>query len=211
MAESTGGSSNHSGSEPLLPEDRPWKFTQWFRKMQNDGNPEAIAEDANFITSVEFDDKGSYLATGDRSGNVVILTNDEEKAKEKEESVHYSFFSEFQSHEIEFDFVRSQQIEQRINQIKWGPKTNDSIFLLATNDRQIKLWKVTEREPLHYVNWNIIPPGGLNPNPGQTFPMDFPALNLRQRIIDELRVPKMIKEPLSTVTMLKKIILLRGT
>ena len=64
MAESTGESSNHSGSEALLPEERPWKFTQWFRKMQNDGNPEAIAEDANFITSVEFDDKGSYLATG---------------------------------------------------------------------------------------------------------------------------------------------------
>ena len=64
MAESTGGESAEAGSEYASEKDKPWKFTQWFRKMQNDGNPDVVTEDANFITAVEFDDTGSYLATG---------------------------------------------------------------------------------------------------------------------------------------------------
>ena len=64
MAESTGGSVEDVEEENNVEKDKSWKFTQWFRKMQNDANPDGVTEDANFITAVEFDDAGDYLATG---------------------------------------------------------------------------------------------------------------------------------------------------
>lgn len=45
----------------------------------------------------------------------------------------YKFFTEFQSHEAEFDYLKSLEIEEKINAIKWCPRVNDALFLLATN------------------------------------------------------------------------------
>ena len=45
----------------------------------------------------------------------------------------YKFFTEFQSHEAEFDYLKSLEIEEKINATKWCPRVNDSLFLLATN------------------------------------------------------------------------------
>lgn len=134
-----------------------WKFTQWFRKMQNTANRQDEGDDYDHLTAVEFDDTGRFLATGDKSGNIVILENDSTKTNNQKNQVHYSFFGEFTSHYPDFDFVRSQQIEEKINQIKFGRQTNDALFLLTTNDRQIKLWKVKETEQYKLVNWNIDP------------------------------------------------------
>jgi hypothetical protein len=47
--------------------------------------------------------------------------------------VEYRFFAEFQSHEPEFDYLKSLEIEEKINQIKWCKKSNNSLFLLSTN------------------------------------------------------------------------------
>lgn len=45
----------------------------------------------------------------------------------------YKFFTEFQSHETEFDYLKSLEIEEKINAIKWCPRANGALFLLSTN------------------------------------------------------------------------------
>ncbi len=60
----------------------------------------------------------------------------------------FSFFAEFQSHTAEFDYLKSQEIEEKINRIAWCQRANDALLLLTTNDRTIKLWKLQERAAL---------------------------------------------------------------
>lgn len=42
-------------------------------------------------------------------------------------------FFQFQSHEPEFDYLKSTEIEEKINQIKFGPSLGDKLFILSTN------------------------------------------------------------------------------
>lgn len=58
----------------------------------------------------------------------------------------YNVYSTFQSHEPEFDYLKSLEIEEKINKIRWLRRKNPSHFLLSTNDKTIKLWKVSERD-----------------------------------------------------------------
>ena len=58
----------------------------------------------------------------------------------------YNVYSTFQSHEPEFDYLKSLEIEERINKIRWLKRKNAAHFLLSTNDKTIKLWKVSERD-----------------------------------------------------------------
>lgn len=58
----------------------------------------------------------------------------------------YKFYTEFQSHEPEFDYLKSLEIEEKINKIKWCRRQNSAHFLLSTNDKTIKLWKVFEKQ-----------------------------------------------------------------
>lgn len=48
-------------------------------------------------------------------------------------AVNYNVYSTFQSHEPEFDYLKSLEIEEKINQIKWVHRKNNSHFLLSTN------------------------------------------------------------------------------
>ncbi|KAL0927967.1 hypothetical protein M5K25_002195 [Dendrobium thyrsiflorum] len=54
----------------------------------------------------------------------------------------YAYKAEFQSHEPEFDYLRSLEIGEKINKLRWCAASNNSLFFLSTNDRTIKLWKV---------------------------------------------------------------------
>lgn len=58
----------------------------------------------------------------------------------------YNVYSTFQSHEAEFDYLKSLEIEEKINKIRWLKRRNPAHFLLTTNDKTIKLWKVSERD-----------------------------------------------------------------
>jgi len=58
----------------------------------------------------------------------------------------YNVYSTFQSHEAEFDYLKSLEIEEKINKIRWLKRRNPAHFLLSTNDKTIKLWKVAERD-----------------------------------------------------------------
>jgi hypothetical protein len=56
------------------------------------------------------------------------------KSKKKEtKTPEYKFFVEFQSHEPEFDYLKSLEIEEKINKIKWLNRNSNGHFLLTTN------------------------------------------------------------------------------
>ncbi|XP_042622162.1 serine/threonine-protein phosphatase 2A 55 kDa regulatory subunit B beta isoform-like, partial [Cyprinus carpio] len=67
-------------------------------------------------------------------------------SEELGESGEYNVYSTFQSHEPDFDYLKSLEIEEKINKIRWLPQQNAAHFLLSTNDKTIKLWKVSERD-----------------------------------------------------------------
>ncbi|OGE50991.1 hypothetical protein PENARI_c015G01819 [Penicillium arizonense] len=137
-----------------------WKFTQCFGDKGDveditEGNyqlpshsagqstPSASTDmctPADIISTVEFDHTGNYLATGDKGGRVVLFERNETK-----KTCEYKFHTEFQSHEPEFDYLKSLEIEEKINKIKWCRRQNASHFLLSTNDKTIKLWKVFDK------------------------------------------------------------------
>ena len=45
----------------------------------------------------------------------------------------YNVYSTFQSHEPEFDYLKSLEIEEKINKIRWLRRKNPAHFLLSTN------------------------------------------------------------------------------
>ncbi|KAJ3262320.1 protein phosphatase 2A regulatory subunit cdc55 [Boothiomyces macroporosus] len=110
--------------------DNGWKFSQCFGEKA----------ESNDIVEVQFDHTGDYLATGDYGGRIVLFErNDGKKACE------YRFLAEFQSHLGEFDYLKSCDIEERINRIAWLKRSNNAHMLLSTNDKTIKLWKISSK------------------------------------------------------------------
>jgi len=117
-------------------EDIDWQFCQVFGEPSFDEVTEV-----DIVSAVSFDSSGEYLAAGDKGGRVVIFQREESE----ETLCEYKFFAEFQSHEPEFDYLKSLEIEEKINQIKWCSSHNQSLFLLTTNDKTIKLWKIYDK------------------------------------------------------------------
>ena len=58
----------------------------------------------DIVSAIEFDQTGDYLAAGDRGGRVVLF----EREKSKDKGTHFKFFYEFQSHDPEFDYLKSR-------------------------------------------------------------------------------------------------------
>jgi serine/threonine-protein phosphatase 2A regulatory subunit B len=88
----------------------------------------------------------------------------------QKKTCEYKFHTEFQSHEPEFDYLKSLEIEEKINKIKWCKRQNASHYLLSTNDKTIKLWKVFEKSLKVVAENNLSheltpagPPGGGAP------------------------------------------------
>ncbi|RVW52914.1 Serine/threonine protein phosphatase 2A 55 kDa regulatory subunit B beta isoform [Vitis vinifera] len=105
------------------------------------------------ISAMEFEKSGDYLAVGDRGGRVVVFERKDEKdwhSRNELEQLDFTtiqhpifhYKTEFQSHEPEFDYLRSLEIEEKINKVRWCATPNGSLFILSTNDKTIKLWKV---------------------------------------------------------------------
>jgi serine/threonine-protein phosphatase 2A regulatory subunit B len=117
--------------------EQQWCFSQVKGTADDD-----IAE-ADIISCVEFNRDGELLATGDKGGRVVIFQRD--RSADKESDCDYNVYSTFQSHEPEFDYLKSLEIEEKINKIQWLTRSNPAHFLLSTNDKTVKLWKVSEK------------------------------------------------------------------
>ncbi|ABN65420.2 Protein phosphatase PP2A regulatory subunit B (PR55) (Cell division control protein 55) [Scheffersomyces stipitis CBS 6054] len=156
--------------------EESWKFSQCFGDK---GDIENITE-ADIISTVEFDHTGDFLATGDKGGRVVLFERNQSK---KKSNCEYKFFTEFQSHDAEFDYLKSLEIEEKINKIKWLRSSNNSLYLLSTNDKTIKLWKVMERQ-IKLVNENNL--NGLNHLPSKNITINnlkLPQLQLHDKLI----------------------------
>ncbi|KAI9222655.1 hypothetical protein BC828DRAFT_345795, partial [Blastocladiella britannica] len=150
-----------------------WKFAQCFGDK---GDLEDITE-ADIISAVEFDHSGDYLATGDRGGRVVLFERNEGKR-----GCEYKFYTEFQSHEPEFDYLKSLEIEEKINKIKWLRKQNSAHFLLSTNDKTIKLWKVYEKA-IKVVSEVNVPESGALPAHFSPADLKFPVMTHHDNIV----------------------------
>jgi serine/threonine-protein phosphatase 2A regulatory subunit B len=59
---------------------------------------------------------------------------------------NFEFWTQFQSHDGEFDYLKSMEIEEKINQIRWCRRMNGGHRLIATNDKTIKIWRIYEKE-----------------------------------------------------------------
>jgi len=133
-----------------------WRLSQVFG---GDKAPEDEIPEADIVNCIQFNETGEFLAAGDKGGRIVIFERSDPPAKastsaagseESEKKKHrrnnpkaeFKFFAEFQSHELEFDYLKSMEIEEKINRIRFLPRSNDSLMLLTTNDKTLKLWKV---------------------------------------------------------------------
>lgn len=77
--------------------------------------------------------------------------------------VFYKKMTEFQSHEREFDYLKSMEIEERVNQVKWFQSESSSLNLLSTNDKQIKLWSIKNSKAKNITNFNFRPNMNVRP------------------------------------------------
>lgn len=87
----------------------------------------------------------------------------------------YNVYSTFQSHEPEFDYLKSLEIEEKINKIRWLKRKNQAHFLLSTNDKTIKLWKVSERDK-RVEGYNTKEENGVIRDPNLITALRVPAI-----------------------------------
>jgi len=167
-----------SSSDP-----QEWKFCQVF----GDRSPVEEVSDVDIVSAVEFDESGDYIATGDRGGRVVIFEKSQEKhssSKKKDvKNPEYKFFVEFQSHEPEFDYLKSLEIEEKINKIKWLNRSSNAHFLLTTNDKTIKLWKVFDKKVKQISNINIANGNTNSKAPPAIQTLKMPRLQTRETVV----------------------------
>ncbi|GIQ85052.1 protein phosphatase 2A regulatory subunit PR55 [Kipferlia bialata] len=97
-----------------------WKFCQVF----GDNNPTELIQDDDVISQIRFNQDGKYLAAGDMGGRIVVFERIQHskpyrrrKNKVLYPNVEYSFFFEFQSHEPEFDNLRSIEIDEKVRSV----------------------------------------------------------------------------------------------
>ncbi|XRB24580.1 serine/threonine-protein phosphatase 2A 55 kDa regulatory subunit B [Pseudoscourfieldia marina] len=160
--------SDSSSSNPLC-----FTFSQCFGER----SPGEEVHEADLISALEFSHDGEHLATGDRGGRVVLFERVDDDDAEcapnaacspddlangkvrrrhgNKRRTEFRYSTEFQSHEPEFDFLKSLEIEEKINQIRWCNGTNNSHFLLSANDKTVKLWKVYEKKVRDVAEYNV--------------------------------------------------------
>lgn len=139
----TASSSATDACESNENEEIHWRFSQ----IKGNIESEESSTDADIISCVEFSHDGELLATGDKGGRVVIFQRDQSGVYLNGiRTSEYDVYSTFQSHGPEFDYLKSLEIEEKINQIKWLKKKNAANFIISTNDKTVKLWKISERE-----------------------------------------------------------------
>lgn len=106
------------------------------------------------LSSLAFDQTGDYISVGDKGGRVILFKKSQ-GSKSSGKSIDYAYFSEIQSHESEFDELKSVEIEEKINRIEWLNRHYKGLFMLTTNDKKIKLWKVFNKEEKKAYGFNL--------------------------------------------------------
>nr|VDC63780.1 unnamed protein product [Brassica rapa] len=164
------GAAASSAGSPL-----EWRFSQVFGERTAGEEVQEGNHWLDIISAIEFDKSGDHLATGDRGGRVVLFertdTKDRGGSRRDAEQMDYAvkhpefrYKTEFQSHEPEFDYLKSLEIEEKINKIRWCQPANGALFLLSTNDKTIKYWKVQEKKIKKISEMNIDPSKAFGDN-----------------------------------------------
>jgi len=117
-----------------------WKFTQVF----GDKSTACSVADEDVISAMSFDTTGNYLSLGDKAGRLIIFQRNPNKNKKG--GVEFQYFAELQSHMREFDYLKSADIEEKINAIQWLRPVGKNMFVVTTNDKTIKLWKLSDKQ-----------------------------------------------------------------
>ncbi|XP_058228097.1 serine/threonine protein phosphatase 2A 55 kDa regulatory subunit B beta isoform isoform X2 [Rhododendron vialii] len=159
------GGEEVAGAAAGPPPPLEWKFSQVFGERTAGEE----VQEVDIISAIEFDKTGDHLATGDRGGRVVLFERTDRKedggSRRDLERTDYPisrhpefrYKTEFQSHEPEFDYLKSLEIEEKINKIRWCQMANGALFLLSTNDKTIKFWKVQEKKVKKISEMNVDP------------------------------------------------------
>ena len=97
----------------------------------------------DLISAVEYDPTGQFIALGDTGGRITILErNNVQEPGQKKGSTEVRLHTRFQSHLPEFDYLKSVEIEEKINPMVWLKRINQHNMMLAANDKTIKMWKI---------------------------------------------------------------------
>jgi hypothetical protein len=70
-------------------------------------------------------------------------------------------YYQFQSHDPEFDYLKSTEIEEKINQLKFSQPIGDKLFILSTNGEYLEL-STLHRNLINiytinlYVQWHTL-------------------------------------------------------
>mmetsp|Transcript_16714 Transcript_16714/g.25149 ORF Transcript_16714/g.25149 Transcript_16714/m.25149 type:complete len:876 (-) Transcript_16714:245-2872(-) len=121
-------------------EKRNWELIQAIGPDEN-----AVAGSTNqddYVTSLQLDPSGNYIAIGDSQGRIGIFDASESKDMLGEDP--YQFYEEFVSHHPDFDTLYSRRIPTNIIAVSWLKKQSRSLHVLATNEKTIKLWRLKE-------------------------------------------------------------------
>ena len=71
----------------------------------------------NFVSTIEFDKTGDFLACGNRVGRIFVWKKNKDYDENVVGSELYTPQCEFQSHSPEFDYLKSLEIEERIHSV----------------------------------------------------------------------------------------------
>ncbi|WIA15464.1 hypothetical protein OEZ85_002105 [Tetradesmus obliquus] len=202
-----------AGNRGLAPKPQQppgeWQFLQCFGERQEG---EEVHE-ADVISAVEFNADGSYLATGDKGGRVVLFEKVASQARfavgpEQRAPVpwgpgfEFRYLTEFQSHEPEFDYLKSVEIEEGLNQVKWvSSSSSGAKHILSTNDKTIKLWKVYGKKTHIVTGWNVERPGGMAAAPALLGGLG----GAQPYSIGRLRIPTVVPHEVRMVSRAKRI------
>lgn len=99
------------------------------------------------ISALKFDTSGRMLALGDKAGRLIVFNAIDGLAPSQE----YDYQFEFQSHEREFDTLKSANINEEITHINWLRPQEKYLKLLTSNSNTIKLWKIYEKTQKYIV------------------------------------------------------------
>jgi len=91
-------------------------------------------------------------AAQDKGGPATGKGSKDSAGADSANTAHWTPFHQFQSHEAEFDYLKSLGIEAKVNQLRFVPCGDRKLLLLTTNDKTIKLWRMAERHPYSSAN-----------------------------------------------------------
>ena len=102
-------------------------------------DPNNVSE-MDVLTAITFDKSGEFLAVGDKGGRVIVFRYTDLR---NSRYFDYRYFAEVQSHEPEFDHLKSVELDEKINSLEFlnCPKLSN-LKLLSSNERVIKLWNL---------------------------------------------------------------------